>query len=47
MIIAYYSKNVSIDTKFIRFYEGQIVTALYLDGSKRSVKIIDGKPYKA
>ena len=46
MIIAYYSNIGCIETKFIRLYEGKVVTALYLNGTKSKVKIIDGKPYK-
>ena len=45
MIIAYYTKNLSVDTKFLRIYEGQVLSALYLDGTTKQVKIIDGKPY--
>lgn len=46
MIIAYYSNIGSIESKFIRLYEGEVVTAMYLNGTKCKVKIINGKPYK-
>ena len=47
MIIAYYSRTTSIETKFLRLYEGETIEALYLDGSRKAVKIIGGKPFLA
>jgi hypothetical protein len=46
MIIGFYSGTGLVEQKFLRIYEGQILTALYLDGSKASVKIVSGKAYR-
>ena len=46
MIIAHYSKNgLLIESKFLGIYDGQVVTALFLDGSKKQVKISGRKSF--
>lgn len=46
MIIATYTSTGIVPPKFRRIYEGQELTALYMDGTKAVVVVRDGKLYR-
>jgi len=46
MITTLYDEHGIVEQKFLAAHEGEILTALYLDGSKGKVRVLDGKCYK-